>query len=225
MSEPESWNYFNYYTEVEEHFRKARGSGLFLLSPLDWALIESWKNSGIPLEAALRGIDAAFDEWRRKPRRRQQVNSVAYCTQAVMHEAHIIVNASPPRSRTAEAPFSLEELRAHLGRNAACLRERIEFGEIADSLESLAAEAESYMPRLEELEQRLTALEDKLSAIVKSKTPAETLFEIRRDLDSSLRPYRGKMTADQIAMLERQYLEKRILEQAKLPRLSLFYLR
>ncbi len=36
-------NYFNYFTEIEEHFQRARGTGLFLLSPLDWALIESWK--------------------------------------------------------------------------------------------------------------------------------------------------------------------------------------
>ena len=31
-------NYFNYFTEVEEQFRRARGTGLFLWSPLDWAL-------------------------------------------------------------------------------------------------------------------------------------------------------------------------------------------
>ena len=31
----ERWelNYFNYYTEIEEQFRKARGTSLFLLSP------------------------------------------------------------------------------------------------------------------------------------------------------------------------------------------------
>jgi hypothetical protein len=33
------------------------------------------------------------------------------------------------------------------------------------------------------------------------------------------------MTADQIAMLERQYLDRRIQESAGLPRLSLFYLK
>ena len=53
-------NYYNYFTEVEEHFQKARGTGLFLLSPLDWALIESWKNAGVPLEAVVRGIDASL---------------------------------------------------------------------------------------------------------------------------------------------------------------------
>ena len=45
-------NYFNYFTEIEEHFQRARGTGLFLLSPLDWALIESWKNAEVPLEAS-----------------------------------------------------------------------------------------------------------------------------------------------------------------------------
>ena len=57
-------NYFNYFTEIEEHFQRARGTSLFLLSPLDWALVESWKNAGVPLEAVLRGIDTAFEKWR-----------------------------------------------------------------------------------------------------------------------------------------------------------------
>src|SRR5438067_139305 len=59
-------NYFNYFTEIEEHFHRRRGAAL-LLSTLDWALIESWKDAGIPLEAVLRGIDATFDHWGRRP--------------------------------------------------------------------------------------------------------------------------------------------------------------
>ena len=55
-------NYFNYFTEIEEHFQRARGTTLFLMSPLDWALVEGWKNTGVPLEAVLRGIDDAKDE-------------------------------------------------------------------------------------------------------------------------------------------------------------------
>ncbi len=81
-------NYFNYFTEIEDHFQRARGTGLFLLSPLDWALIEAWKNAGIPLEAVLRGIDQAFDKWRSRPPRArlQMVNSLAYCAQAIAAE-------------------------------------------------------------------------------------------------------------------------------------------
>ncbi|HZD96417.1 MAG TPA: hypothetical protein VE133_19305, partial [Candidatus Sulfotelmatobacter sp.] len=57
-------NYFNYFTEVEERYQKRRRTGL-LLSTIDWALIETWKDAGIPLEAVLRGIDATFDKYDR----------------------------------------------------------------------------------------------------------------------------------------------------------------
>ena len=30
--------YFNYFTEIEEHFQRRRGT-LLMLSPLDWALM------------------------------------------------------------------------------------------------------------------------------------------------------------------------------------------
>src|SRR6202012_874909 len=82
-----SVNYFNYFTEIEEHFQRARGTGLFLLSPLDWALIEHWKNSGIPLPAVLKGIDEAFEKWRARKSKRQFINSLAYCAQAVAEAA------------------------------------------------------------------------------------------------------------------------------------------
>ena len=109
MSEP--WNYFNYFTEIEEHFQRARGTGLFLLSPLDWALIETWKDAGVPLEAVLRGIDSAFVKWHAKKKKLQAVNSLAYCAQAVFTEAQIIAGAVPAReSKVLEAPFSLESL-------------------------------------------------------------------------------------------------------------------
>src|SRR4051794_4487136 len=96
-------NYFNYYTEIEEHFQKARGTHLFLLSPLDWALVESWKNSEVPLEAVLRGIDAAFSKWRSRKIKTQQVNSLAFCSQAVLTEAQVMAGAARPQSRD-EAP-------------------------------------------------------------------------------------------------------------------------
>src|SRR3954469_1491040 len=78
-------NYFNYFTEIEERYQRRRGAAL-LLSTLDWALIETWKDAGIPLEAALRGIDAAFDSYDAKPARAKtrKVNSLAYCSQEVL---------------------------------------------------------------------------------------------------------------------------------------------
>ena len=110
-SEDDFRNYFNYFTEIEEHFQRARGTGLFLLSPLDWALIESWKNAGVPLEAVLRGIEAAFEKWRAK-RPYPAGELLAYCAQAVAQEAKQI--AEPSSERRSAPPFSVEEVRTYL---------------------------------------------------------------------------------------------------------------
>ena len=216
-------NYFNYFTEIEDHFQRARGTGLFLLSPLDWALIESWNESGVPLEAVLRGIDAAFEKWRGRKVKTQMVNSLAFCAQAVLSEAQLMAGNAPAKREPAAPPFPLDDLRAHLENNAAALP--AEFAEIAESLRKLGAEAERHYRDLEGLEQRLTVLEEKMLALARTRQTEEQMLESRQELDRQLRPYRGKMTADQLSMLERQYLERNLLEKARLPRLSLFYLR
>ena len=227
-SEEPGWpsNYFNYFTEVEEHFQKARRTGLFLLSPLDWALIESWKNAGVPLEAVLRGVDQAFDKWRSRKSRIQNVNSIAYCAQAVLAEAQAMAGLAQPRPKgESAAPFALDEMKAYLEKNVQDLRRQPGYEEVAAALERIAAESDSLYHDLEQMEQRLTALEDKMSAIARIRLTEDDLFAARRDLDRELRPYRGKMSAEQLVMLEKQYLDRRLLESAGLPRLSLFYLR
>ncbi|HEX5228540.1 MAG TPA: hypothetical protein VFW44_12550 [Bryobacteraceae bacterium] len=219
-------NYFNYFTEVEERFQKARGTSLFLMSPLDWALVESWKNAGVPLEAVLRGIDAAFEKWRAKKNRGQNVNSVAYCTQAVMVEAQAMAGVAPARARKeSAAPFTLESLEAYLAANAAQIRAQPGFEEIAASVDRLASDAPALFADLEDLERRLSALEEKMIALARSRQSEEESLRDRRALDLELRPYRGKMTPPQLALLEKQYLDRALLESAVLPRLSLFYLR
>jgi hypothetical protein len=221
-SEPDDWprNYFNYFTEIEEHFQRARGTSLFLLSPLDWALIENWKNAGIPLPAVLKGIDDAFEKWRSRKIKRRLINSLAYCTQAANH--------APERARApvADAPFEASQLEAHFKSAAASLAQRPEpaFQEIASSLALLAADVPQHLTALEDLERRLTVFEEKMVAVVRASQSDEQLYAIRQSLDRELKPYRGKMTADQLAMLERRYLDTALLEAARLPRLSLFYL-
>ena len=219
MSEPEdsrapstepgqAWvcNYFNYFTETEEHFQRARGTGLFLLSPLDWALIDTWKNSGVPLEAVLRGIDSAFEKWRGRKVKTRMVNSLAFCAQAVLTEAQIMAAAGAGRAARREAapPFSLEELDRYLRSSAAALPAGYEA--IAAALERLAAEVDKHYADLEALEQRLTVLEEKMVAIARTRQSDEDLLAARREMDRQLHPYRGKMTADQLSMLEKQYL-------------------
>ena len=236
VSEPDessrwSGGYFNYFTEIEEHFQKARGTSLFLLSPLDWALIESWKISGVPLEAVLRGIDAAFEKWRAKRSRVQMVNSLAFCAQPVMLEAQRMADAgaggqADPAKRQESAAFPSEELRRYLARNARAIRGTgvADFEPVAASLDQILSEPGDLPADLEKLEQRLSILEQKLIALARSRQTDEQAFSLRKQLDSQLGPYKSKMTAPQIAMLEAQFLERALLEACGLPRLSLFYL-
>ena len=215
-------NYFNYFTEIEEHFQRARGTGLFLLSPLDWAFIDALKNSGIPLEAVLRGIDVAFEKWRKRPARARihMVNSLAYCAQAITAEAQAMANATP-MPKQAAAPFPVDDIRAFFARNAGALRKA---GQEATAASLEALDLDALYSDLEQLEQRLTAIEEKMIARLRASASEEQLFEARRALDRELKPYRSKMTADQLAMLEKKFLERQLLETAGLPRLSLFYL-
>ena len=213
---------FNYFTDVEEHFQRARGR-MCLLSPLDWALVEQWKNAGVPLEAVLRGIDVAFEKWRRRPARArtQQINSLAYCAQAVTAEAQAMANGNPTLSRNAPAPFSLDDVLAFVAGNAEKLRKG-GCEDVAASLEALDLDA--LYSDVEQLEQRLTTIEEGMIAGLRASASEEVLLDARCALDRDLKAYRGKMTAEQLAMLERQFLERRLLESAGLRRLSLFYL-
>jgi hypothetical protein len=225
-------SYFNYFTEVEEHFQKARGTSLFLLSPLDWALIESWKNSGVPLEAVLRGIDTAFEKWRGKRSRAQMINSLAFCSQPVMLEAQRIADAGTGHPgvgapKPESAGFSIDELRRFLERNAIAIRATgiADFEPVAAGLDQILPELADMTGDLEKLEQRLSVLEQKLVALARSRQSDEQSLAVRVQLDSQLGPYKSKMTAPQIAMLEAQFLQRTLLEGAGLPRLSLFYMR
>lgn len=237
-------NYFNYFTEIEEHYQRRRGTTL-LLSTLDWALIETWKNAGVPLEAVLRGIDAAFDKYDRRPTKSKKVNSLAYCSQAVLTAAEDMkeaaVGAAEPEKTRPEPGFDAAQIAAFLRENAARLEtakekaklpERAGFStgalarETAASLREMASAiaGSEKLPRLEDLERRLTVLEEKLFALLMAATPDDDLVEVRAQADRDLAPYRRNMTAAQIEQLQKQYLRKRLLERGCVPRLSLFYM-
>jgi hypothetical protein len=230
-------NYFNYYTEIEERFQQARGSGIFLLSPLDWALIESWKESGIPLEAALKGIDRAFEKWHQRKRKFRQVNSLAYCAQEVLSAARELAEGGALREKDSEPDetFAAPRLSTFLASNADSLERCSVVSQsplseaatsAAESLRKLAAAAEAgALGDLETLEQRLGILEEKLLGAALQTLEEDQLVECRMQLQRQLAPYRAKMTSDQLSQLEKQYLQRETFEQTGIPRLSLFYLR
>ena len=225
-------NYFNYFTEIEEHFQRRRGS-LLLLSTIDWALIETWREAGIPLAAVIKGIDAAFDKYdaRKNKARVRRVNGLAYCAQEVisaveeMQEA--AVGAGPAKTSTTDQGFEQERIAAHLEAASRQLRAAPQSGslaEIADRLQALAGEVRGKLPHLEELEQSLTVLEEKLFAILLTTAPEDVLLALRQQAVAELAPYRSRMPAMQIRQVEQQFLHKRLLEKFNLPRLSLFYM-
>jgi len=234
-------NYFNYFTEIEEHFQRRRG-GALLLSTLDWALIQTWKDAGLPLEAVLRGIDAAFDRYDERPSKTRKVNSLAYCSQEVLAAAEEMkeaaVGAAETEGKNEKPPaFSSCEIADFLRRNAtrllaAKLPEKDGISaiamarEAASTLQELAngLETSKSPPRLENLERRLTVLEEKLFALLLAATTDDEIVAVRAEADHELMPYRRKMSAQQIDQLQKQYVHKRLLEKYGLPRLSLFYM-
>ena len=237
----DKWNYFNYFTEIEEHFWKKRGAHL-LVSPLDWAIMETWQRAGVSLDAALKGIDRAFDSYTRSRRgAHRPLKSLAYCTDAVLETAEeqqeAAAGAPPRRSQeTSRELFARDELRAYFERNAELLRKAAErqegaeaslskfLWEMADKLASceVLLEAPGTLD-LEDLERRLTILDEKIHAALLTHASEERMLRIKREVDSQLSAYRRKMKAEQLAQVEKQYSQKRLLDDYRLPRLSLYY--
>jgi hypothetical protein len=200
-------DYFNYFTEIERFYQSKRKSWT-LVSCLDFVLLENWKEQGIPLEIVLKGIDRAFS------RAKRNINSLAYCVKAVEEVL------AEQKELTVEAPrlpdFDANEVVEYLNKLASDVA-RYDVG-IADSIQNMDS------TDLRSAEQTLSALEEKLIAKLKAAANDNTIVQLKREIDSELNPFRSKMTAPQLLMLEQQMWRRKFLESAGIPRLSLFYL-
>ena len=226
-------NYFNYFTEIEERFQRRRGS-LLMLSTLDWALIETWREAGVPLEVVLRGIDDAFDKHDAQRlraagggKRVRKINGLAWAAASVMRAAETAVEAATGvelkgEAEARESGFETKRVRSFLEGNAAAVERTGLQPEIARRLRELAAV--DHGGRLEELDRTLTVLEEKLLAGLLASAPEEELTALREQAARELAAYRGKMQAVQIRQVQQQFLQKRLLSARGLPRLSLFYM-
>jgi hypothetical protein len=237
-------NYFNYFTEIEEHFQRRRGS-MLLLSTLDWALIETWREVGIPLEVVLRGMDDAFGKYEarqaRSPLKRiQKINGLAWCAQAVMEAAEqqkdaavgvAVATSSSATSETsgADAGFEAQRIAEHLEAAAEALSTAAIAPEpcaaLALRLREIAKGVLVEAPEMEALERQLTVLEEKLFATLTGEAPEELLLRLKTEAARELAAYRSRMSVVQLRQIEQQFVHKRMLEHYQLPRLSLFYMR
>jgi hypothetical protein len=226
-------NYFNYFTEIEDRFQQRRGA-ILLLSTLDWALIETWRDAGIPLEAVLRGIDTAFDKYeaRQKRARMRRINGLAWCAQAVMVAAEELREAAAgtagPAAEPRESGFEQQRVAAHLEAAAAALDAATVAPEAcaatAIRLRELAAEVSTTAQNLESLERTLTILEEKLFTAIRTAAPEDLLVKLDEHADHELAPYRSRMGAVQLRQVKHQFVQKQLLVHYNLPRLSLFYM-
>jgi len=248
----EQLNYFNYFTEVEEEFVRRRGRQM-LISPLDWALVESWKDAGIPLHIVLRAINEAFDAYDARGQKFRKVNSVFYCQQAVESAfaeyrlAQVGGGQTPEASEgvpgSARRPSDEEifpkdvlfeflnkcddELRAaavQASTNGATdLKNAIE--RARNRMKEIVAEIESSARvDAEALERDLDGLDHLVLEAARESLAQDELKKLRAGAKLHLRSYRKKMDEAIYEQTVQNFIARRLREMNNIPRMSLFYL-
>lgn len=244
-------NYFDYFTEIEDAFIRRRGKHL-LLSPMDWALMQSWKELGVPLHVALRGIEGSFDSYEAKPRRRS-IKSLLYCQEeveaqfaewresqlgAATEKSGDTQDDKANESDDARLPFPRATILEHLARTIKELsgicavqkqKAENEFCEALTRAVSRLKELESDFaqaarPDAEKLEASLTSLEELIDKAMLASLAHADLAAATGETEVQLRPYRSRMEAATYKQTFDNLLLKRLREQQHVPRLSLFYL-
>ncbi len=212
-----------------------------MLSTLDWALIESWKEAGIPVEAVLAGIERTFEKYHKRPQRFRKVNSLTYCSQEVLRAAEEAGNVKAGAGRGGmgkdEPVFARSDAIDFLKRNAEILDQASkfqvaegqsvlaqDFSDAAKTLSAIIASDTDWDADPESLERQLTVLEDKLSASLTRAASVELLTDLRTEMDRAMAPYRRNMGRGEAESLERRFIKKGLFEHYNLPRLSLFYM-
>lgn len=226
-------NYFNYFTEVEDTFVRRRGKHLFL-SPLDWAMIESWQDRGIPLHIVIRSIESVFDVYDKQPEsmRTRTIKSLFYCREEIEAQYNEWLKSQTGKSQgsgaeSRESEFSKETIAAHIARAITELR--------AVSLEGLREDIARAITRLEELTANLNS---DFETIDKTLSDIEKLIDramlthwepshlkiLEKEIAGQLRIYKSEMEPDAYTNTFGLMLLKRLREEAGVPRLGLFYL-
>ena len=236
-------NYFSYFSEIEDTFIRRRGKHLWL-SPIDWALMESWKERGVPLHVALRGIEHAFDSHEAKKYKRT-VKTLLYCEEEVEAQyaewlesrvgSHDEAEKAEAEDVGRESPFPRQAVLEHLARSLDQLNQqrrktrKEELVEVLSRAAKLLSEIKddyesAPQPDARKLEESLTGIERLLNDALRSSMSTEQSTEIEKEIKQQLRPYRAHMEKAVYQQTFDNLLLKRLREQYGVPRLSLFYL-
>jgi hypothetical protein len=225
-------NYFNYFSEIEETFVRRRGKHL-LLSPIDWALIETWQERGVPLHVVLRGIEKVFDTYDNQPKQKRSVKSLFYCKEEIEAQyaewldRQIGKNgAAAGEKHIADDQFSAESIKTHLAGVGDAIKaaEQRAKGSLREVLQRALARldelGESFADA-ETLEKSLADLEKLIDAELLRTSDAG---DVEGEIERSLAGYKNKMETDVYRQTFDLMLLKRLRDRAEIPRLSLFYL-
>lgn len=224
-------NYYNYFTEIEDTFIRRRAKNLFL-SPLDWALIETWQERGIPLHIVIRSIESVFDVFDKQPAGTRSIKSLFYCREEVevqfaeWSRSQAGKTAGPVDGGASEM-FTVEKISSHILGAIAALK--------ACRTPGLAEDIERSIARLEEL---MSGLTDQFEAIDGTLLDIEKLLErsmvtnwdpehlnsLKKEIAGHLKEYKKSMEPDAYANMFDLMLLKRLREEAGIPRFGLFYL-
>lgn len=218
-------NYFNYFTEVEDYFVRKRGKNI-LISPLDWCLVEVWKEMGIPLQVVLRGIDRSFDSPVKGRSRKAEPRTLFYCHSAVQEayeeyqQAMLGAGELGGEGRVEGPEFSKRRLTDFLDRLEKAVRE------------SPLNDPRRPLERLELLKQEVRAgrvedpgrLDSELSQIgtlvvndLMDSMDRQKIKELKKRVRADLKIYRKRLAPETLKRLTQTYLEKQVRDLFNLP--------
>jgi hypothetical protein len=238
-------NYFSYFSEIEDTFIRRRGKHL-MLSPMDWALIEGWKERGVPLHVVVRAIEHAFDSHESKKQKRT-VKTLLYCQEEIEAqyaewlESRIGSHEEPGSKNKideGQSPFPRDAVLAHLGRSLDNLdklssaRRRTSDDELSEALAravTLLSEikddyASAAQPDARKLEDSLTGIERLLDDAMRRAASESDLASANTEIDSQMKPYKRHMDKAAFEQTRENLLRKRLRDHYGVPRLSLFFL-
>ncbi len=246
-------NYYNYFTEIEEHFVRRRGKSL-LVSPMDWSLITTWRDSGVPLHVALRGIDIAMDSFFSGSRRAtERPGTLFYCHDAVMAEyaryleAHIgevppaggETHADGPAGQAQEGETSgpgkdqVTQFIAERISEIESVREKHSLRQgAAETLERVLARLEdlagsvetSSEIKLEEVERDLGILDELMTAELRAEIAQEQMTNWEQEAKKELKVYKRRLPKKTYQKIRDNFIRGKIHRHFNLGELSLFHL-
>jgi len=237
-------NYYNYFTEIEEHFVRRRGKHL-LISPMDWCLIASWRDAGVPLQVAVRGIDIAMDGFVSRKRGNSRVNSLCYCHDTVMTEyasyleAHVgeslenaKENAAGGEDKNEPAnPAAVELISERIGEIKAIDAKQLNDSS-RESLQRVIARLEELLHHLdtrsridsEALERDLSITDELLVTELRNSLSAEEMVEWEKEAKKELKVYRRRLPKETYAKIRDNFIRDRIHRKFGIGEMSIFRL-